>query len=122
MTSTTVEADCADSHKDGGADSPSHVVLTHPGPPVPDPPPAQPLWRRRWFRVLLVRIAVRLTVIGAIIGIGFVFSVRSIVNKYSSWIHGFHPQAASALLFLTFASVFAGVTPGVWVQPQRVWA
>lgn len=75
-----------------------------------------PWYRRRWVKVVLVRIMVRLSMIGLIVGLSFAFSFKSVVRKYSAWIHGFHPQISSVALFTTFATVFASVAPGQLLQ------
>ena len=86
---------------------------------TPEPPaPADvdesrlPWYRRRWVRVLLTRLAIRAGMIGLLVGLSFVFSVKSVVRKYAAWIHGYEPTAASVALFTAIATVFASIAPG----------
>jgi hypothetical protein len=71
-----------------------------------------PWYRSRWCRVLTVRICMRLSMIGLIIGLGFVFSFRGAVNEYADWIAHFDPDFIAVLLFTIFATVFASGAPG----------
>lgn len=101
--------------------SPVAIVEIAPGG-APAPPAALPLHKRRWFRVLVTRIVMRLSMIGVIVGLGFAFSWGSVVDAYSHWIHGFHPRAASVALFTVLASVFAGIAPGARIAPSLLAA
>ena len=73
---------------------------------------AVPWYRSRWCRVLAVRILMRLSMVGLVIGLGFVFSFRGAVDKYADWIAHFSPHFIAILLFTIFASLFASVAPG----------
>ena len=76
------------------------------------PSPRVPWYRSRWCRVLTVRIIMRLSMIGLIIGLGFLFSFRTVINKYSDWIAHFSPGFVAVLIFTIFASLIAAVAPG----------
>jgi hypothetical protein len=85
---------------------------------------AVPWWKRKWVKVVVVRIIVRLSMIGLVIGLSFAFSFKSVVRKYSAWIHGFHPQISSVALYTTFATAFASIAPGTGLcstWPRGVW-
>lgn len=71
-----------------------------------------PFYKQKWFRIIAVRVAIRAAGIALLIGLSFAFSYKSVVHKYSAWIHGIHPAAASIAVYTSLASVFVAIMPG----------
>ena len=100
----------------GAVDAPDSNAVPQGAPVAPASPPVK-WYRSRWCRVVAIRITMRLSMIGFVIGMGFVFSFRGAVNHYADWMRGRHPQFAGILLFTVVSSLFASVAPGAHHRP-----